>query len=87
MLQKCYVFILNKCCSFALLFIEASIKMFSILIIIRNVSRAANQHIRMISVDHVTLNDAENSDLITEIHYILTYVSIENGYFITILLF
>ncbi len=41
----------------------------------------------MISEDHVTLNEAENSDLITEIHYILTYVSIENGYFITILLF
>ncbi len=30
-------------------------KLFSILIIIRNVSRAVNQHIIMISEDHVTL--------------------------------
>ncbi len=26
-------------------------------------------------------NDAENSHLITEINYILTYIHIENGYF------
>ncbi len=47
---------------------------------IRNVSWAANQHIRMISEDHVTLksNDAENSALITGINYILKYIEIEN---------
>ncbi len=54
---------------------------FSTLIIIRNVSWAANQHIIMISEDHVTLsNDAENSALITGINYILQYIQIENSY-------
>ncbi len=33
-------------------------QLFSTLIIIRNVSRAANQHIIMISEDHVTLKTA-----------------------------
>ncbi len=42
----------------------------------QNVSWAANQYIRMISEDHVTLsedcsNDAENTALITGINYIL----------------
>ncbi len=44
--------------------------------------RAANQHIRMISEDHVTQdrsNDAENTTLITEINYILLYIQIENS--------
>ncbi len=46
-----------------------------------NVSWAANQHIRMISEDHVTedwSNDAENTALITGINYILQYIHIEN---------
>ncbi len=30
--------------------------------------------------DHVTLNDDENSALITEINYILKYIHIENSY-------
>ncbi len=51
-------------------------------LIIRNVSWAANQHIRKISEDHVTLksedwsNYAENSVLITEINDILQYIKI-----------
>ncbi len=43
-----------------------------------------NQHIIMISEDHVTedwSNDAENTALITEINYILNYIKIENRYF------
>jgi len=46
-------------------------QLFSTLIIIRNVSWADNQHIIMISEDHVTQdwsNDAENTDLISEIN-------------------
>ncbi len=68
MLQK--ISILNKCCSSEILIhlwiqkkINASqfpqkycaAQLFSTLIIIINVSWAANQHIRMISDDHVTL--------------------------------
>ncbi len=38
----------------------------------------------MISEDHVTLkdwsNDAENTDLTTEINYSFTYIHIENSY-------
>ncbi len=53
---------------------------FSTLIIIRNVSWAAN--IRMISEGTCDTedwsNDAENSDLITAINYILTDIRIEN---------
>ncbi len=30
--------------------------------------------------DHVTLNDAEYSALLTEINYILKYIHIENSY-------
>ncbi len=66
-LQK--ISISNKCCSFELsihLWIlknkmyqfpqkYSAAQLFSTLIIIRNVSWAANQHIRMISEDHVTL--------------------------------
>ncbi len=59
-------------------------QLFSSLIIIRNVSWAANQHIRMISGGSCDTedwsNDAENSALITEINYILTNTHIENGY-------
>ncbi len=60
-------------------------QLFSTLIIIRNVSCAANQHIRMISEGSCNTedwsNDAENSDLITGINYILTYFQIEIRYF------
>ncbi len=50
-----------------------------LLIIIRHVSWAANQHIIMISEDWS--NDAENTALITEINYIWTYIHMENGSF------
>ncbi len=43
-----------------------------------------NQHIIMISEDHVTedwSNDAENTALITEINYSLIDILIENRYF------
>ncbi len=56
-----------------------------IIIIIINVSWAANQHIRMISEGSCDTedwsNDAENSALITEINYILKYIQIESSYF------
>ncbi len=51
--------------------------------IIRNVSRAVNQIIIMISEDHVTedwRNDAENTALITEINYILPDIHIDTIY-------
>ncbi len=40
------------------------------------------KHIIMISEDHVTLktDDAGNTDLITEIHYIVKYIKIGNQY-------
>ncbi len=54
---------------------------FSTLIIIRNVSWAANQHIRMISEDHVTLKTGvmmlKIQIYITGINYILKYIQIE----------
>ncbi len=60
-------------------------QLFSTLIIIRNVSRAANRHIRMISEGSCDTedwsNDAENSALITEINYILKYIKTENRFF------
>ncbi len=60
-------------------------QVFSTLIKIRNVSWAANQHIRMISEESCDTedwsNDDENSALITEINYILLYIQIENSYF------
>ncbi len=89
MLQK--ISISNKCCSFELsihLWIMKNrlvgfpqkywaAQLFSTLIIIRNVSWAANQHIRMISEDHVTLKTGvmmlKIQLRITEINYILTY--------------
>ncbi len=41
-----------------------------------------NQHIIMISEDHVTLKtDAENTALITEINYSLTHIKIGNLYY------
>ncbi len=47
------------------------------MIIIRKISRAANQHVMIISEGLCDTenwsNDAENSNLITEINYILTY--------------
>ncbi len=49
---------------------------------IRNVSCAANQYIRMISEGSCDTedwsNDAENSALITAINYIFNYIKIEN---------
>ncbi len=57
---------------------------FSALIIIRNVSWAANLHIRMISEGSCDTedwsNDAENTALITEINLILQYIHTENSY-------
>ncbi len=54
-------------------------------LIIRNVSWAANQHIRMISEGSYDTedwsDDAANSALITGINYILYYIKIENSYF------
>ncbi len=59
-------------------------QLFSTLIIIRNVSWAANQHIRMISEDHVTLKTGvmmlKIQLRITEINYVLQYIHIENSY-------
>ncbi len=55
--------------------------------ILRNVSCAANQHIRMISEGCGTedcSNNAENSALITEINYILKCIQIENNLFFSI---
>ncbi len=51
-------------------------QLFSTLILIINVSWAANQHIRMISE-----GSCENSVLITAINYILKYIYIENSSF------
>ncbi len=54
-------------------------------LVIRNVSWAVNQYIRMISEGSCDTedwsNDAENSALITGINYILKYIEIENSYF------
>ncbi len=62
-----------------------STQLFSTLLIIRNVSWAANQYIIMISEGSCDTedwsNNTENSALITEINYILTYIHIENSYF------
>ncbi len=59
--------------------------MFSTLIIIRNASWAANQRIIMISEESRDTedwrNDAENSDLITAINYILWYTKIKKQLF------
>ncbi len=40
---------------------------------------SSNQHIIMISEDHVTPKTGVNSALITEINYILTHIHIENS--------
>ncbi len=59
-------------------------QLFSTLIIIRNVSWAANQHIRMISEGSCDTedwsNDAENSAAHHRINYVLQYIHIENSY-------
>ncbi len=52
---------------------------------IRNVSFAANQYVyydfwTSCDTEHWS-NDAENTDLITEINYTLTYIHTENSYF------
>ncbi len=47
----------------------------------RNVSWAANQHIRGSCDTEDWSNDAENTALITEINYILTDIHIEDTYF------
>ncbi len=54
--------------------IYCAAQLFSTLIIIRNISWAANQHIRMISEDHVTLNTG------VMMLKILQYINIENNY-------
>ncbi len=55
------------------------------LILMRDVSWAENQHIRIISEGSCDTEDwrnyAENSALITGINYILKYIQIENSYF------
>ncbi len=62
-------------------------QLFSTLIIIRNVSWAANQHIRIISEGSCDTenwsrpNDAEHSVLIPGINYILTFIHMEIHYF------
>ncbi len=60
-------------------------QLFSILMIIRNVSWAQNQYIRMISEGSCDTedwsNDAENSALITRINYILQYIHKGNSSF------
>ncbi len=57
--------------------------LFPTFIIIRNVSWAANQHIRVISEGSCDTedccNDASNSALITEINYIFKYITIETS--------
>ncbi len=59
--------------------------LFSTLLIIRNGSWAANQHIRMISEDHVPLKTGvmmlKIQLRITEINYILQYIHIEKSCF------
>ncbi len=56
-----------------------------IIILIKNVSLTANQHIRMNSEGSCDTedwsNDAENLALITQINDNLTYVQIESSYF------
>ncbi len=97
---KILSYALNKCCSFELSWkikcITVSTKycaaqLFSTLIIIRNVSWAANQYIIMISEDHVTLKTGVMMLKITEINYILTDNHIENSFYtamiFTILMF
>ncbi len=60
-------------------------------IIIRNISWAANQHIIMISEDHMTLkdwsNDAEYSALITRTNYSLQYTTENSIMFNNIIVF
>ena len=87
MLQK--LCISDKCCSFELSIhqgiLKKSTQLFSTLIIIINVSWAADQHIRMISEGSCDTedwsNDAENSALITGINYFIKYIQTENSYF------
>ncbi len=59
-------------------------QLISTLIIIRNISWAANNHIRMISEDHVTLKTGvmmlKIQLFIAEINDILQYIHIENRY-------
>ncbi len=68
---KILIMFLNKCCFFENVswfpYKYEAAQLFSTLIIIRNVSWAANQHIRMISEESCDTedwsNDAENSEL------------------------
>ncbi len=63
----------------------SAVRLFSTLIIIRNVCWAVNQYIIMISEDHVTLKTGvmmlKIQLRITEINYILPDINIENCYF------
>ncbi len=93
-LQK--ISISDKCCSFELsvhqrilkknIYIKCSQKceaaqLLSALVMVRNISGAANQHIRMISEGSCDTedwsDDAGNSALITEINDILKYIHIK----------
>ncbi len=73
--------VLKKCYSFELSIHQGILKMFSTLIIIRNVSWEANRYIRMISGGSCDTgdrsNDAENSALIIGINYMLKYIQWE----------
>ncbi len=87
MLQK--LFISDKCLSLDLSIHQRILKkMYSTVLNIdnnNNVSWAANQHIIMISEGSCDTedwsNDAENTALIAEINYILTYIQIKSSYF------
>ncbi len=63
-------------------------KQHNLRLIIINVCWAVNQHIIMISEDHVTLKTGvmmlKIQLRITEINYSLTYIKIENSYFILV---
>ncbi len=65
--------------------LRKKLPLLSTLIIISNVSWAANQYIRMISEGSCDTedwsDDAENTALITEINYILTCITIEKNVF------
>ncbi len=80
----------NIHCNYLLISAETNLKWFDNILChvykwIRNVSWAANQYIRVISEGSCDTedwsNDAEISDLNTEIYYIWTFITIENSYF------
>ncbi len=71
--------ILKKCITISSEILYGSVQLFSTLIIIRNVSCAENQHIRMIS-DSEGSRDTEDSSMMLKIHiisYLKIYITIE----------